>query len=112
MTFSQSLTLGASTLIFSACGPLGEKEAAEEAPAPAPEPIAAPEPDAIVETPLIQELGFAEPNTTAKLITQEETKTIVGEIPKQQPAEDPDDNVIHVTTPSLPDAQLPDDSSN
>lgn len=110
MTSPQSLTLGAITLFFSSCA----LEVAEESPtaASSPEQIVAPEPEAIVEAPLIQEIGFADPNTTAKLITQEETKTIVGAPPKQNPERTEDDNAVNVTIPPLPDAQLPDDSSN
>lgn len=112
MTFLQSLTLGSSALFLSSCGPLGEKEIAKETAAPAPTPVVAPEPEVIIQTTPTIDLGFADPNTTAKLITQEETKTIAGEIPKQKPEEDPNDNVIDFTTPSLPDAQLPDVPSN
>ena len=108
MTFSHSLTAAAlSTLLLSSCS---QNEIVEEEPAtPTPAPFAPPkiEPEAVVKAPPVQDHGFADPDTTSKLITREETKTFVGDLPKTSPVKNIDENVINVTTPSLPDAQLP-----
>ena len=112
MTFAPSLTFSFLVAVFlSSCA---KEELVAEEPASTPAPFAAPgiDQEGLSEASPIQNLGFADPNTTAKLITAEETKTFLGDNPTKDPEEALDDNVVNVAPPSLPDTQLPDPSSN
>ncbi|MDB4618121.1 hypothetical protein OAG53_00440 [Akkermansiaceae bacterium] len=98
------------TILLSSCAKEGTSE---EEPLPTPAPFAplTVEPEAMIENPPVQNVGFADPDTTAKLISKEETKTYVGETPKA-PATPKADNVIKISPPPLPTAELPDAPSN
>ncbi|MGJ8694889.1 MAG: hypothetical protein ACSHYF_01105 [Verrucomicrobiaceae bacterium] len=88
-----------------------KKETPVEEPKPAPV-TAAPEPSLPEPTgPVIEPLDFADPNTTQKLITAEETKTVVSTPKRTQSDQDAEDSVINVPPP-LPEATLPEPASN
>lgn len=112
MTIPQSLTFGFLTAaLLSSCA---KDQVIEEEVPPTPAPFAPPEiaSEAVLEVSPLQNMGFADPDTTSKLITAEETKTFVGEAPEKKAAESIDDTSVKVSPSPLPDTQHPDAPSN
>lgn len=58
--------------------------------------------------PVDESMKFAVPESTGKLMTEENRKTIVGPVPTSTPATE-GDSVINVDPPELPEAKLPDE---
>lgn len=110
MTLSPAIIFVAASLLLVSCA---KDEVVDDTPTPvAAEPFIEPDSETSVIAPPTQELSFADPNTTSKLITAAETKTVVGKSLKQKPIVPKEENVVTVTPPSLPDTQLPEASSN